>query len=396
MLQQPRSNDGFGGLDRCRLHFDAANRQLTMSGEPFCVDELPPCRVQDQQKPMVKYFDPQLINGPFDDPGLFIDLVFERRALLFDLGDISKLPARKLMRVAHVFITHRHMDHFIGFDHLLRCLLGRDKTVDFWGPPGLIDAVENRIKAYDWNLVDGYEGNLQLRVWELSTEGILSSAGFCGANRFLREDHETKSCQDGVLVTDPGFTVRTAFLDHGIPVLGFALEERARINIWRSRVEEMGLRVGPWLNAFKDAILRGQGDKTPISVFWENPDLAHARTLPLGQLKSKIMKVTKGRKIAYVVDVAFTRVNAEAIVALARDADILFIEAPFLDEDAGQAKARNHLTARQAGVLARCAKAKQLRSFHYSPRYRGREREIIKEAEAAFGEAEAVANLPTR
>lgn len=345
---------------------------------------------------MAKYFDPQLINGPFDDPGLFIDLVFERRALMFDLGDISRLPARKLLRVAHVFVTHRHMDHFIGFDQLLRCLLGREKAIGLWGPPGLIDAVENRIKAYDWNLVDGYEGNLQLYVSELSAAGILSSAKFCGANRFVRENHDSKACQDGALVTDPGFTVRTAFLDHGIPVLAFALEERARINIWRSQVEEMGLRVGPWLNSFKDAILRGQDDDTPISVLWGDPNLAHHRTLRLGQLKSKIMKVTKGRKIAYVVDVAFTRANAQAIVALARDADILFIEAPFLDEDAGQAKARNHLTARQAGMLARCANAKQLRTFHYSPRYRGREKEIIKEAETSFGETEAKANPATR
>jgi len=58
------------------------------------------------------------------------------------------------------------------------------------------------------------------------------------------------------------------------------------------------------------------------------------------------MKITKGRKIAYVVDAAFTQSNAEAIVGLVRDADVLFIETPFLDEDAEHAAARNHLTAR--------------------------------------------------
>jgi hypothetical protein len=29
-----------------------------------------------------RHFDPTLINNPFDDPGLYVDLVFERRALL--------------------------------------------------------------------------------------------------------------------------------------------------------------------------------------------------------------------------------------------------------------------------------------------------------------------------
>ena len=43
---------------------------------------------------MSRHFDPTLINNPFDDPGLYVDLVFERRALLFDLGDLSRLAIR--------------------------------------------------------------------------------------------------------------------------------------------------------------------------------------------------------------------------------------------------------------------------------------------------------------
>lgn len=333
---------------------------------------------------MAKYFDPQLFNDPFGDPGLFVDLVFERRALLFDLGDISALAPRKLLRVAHVFVTHRHMDHFIGFDQLLRCLLGREKTLGIWGPQGLIDAVEHKLKAYDWNLVGGYEGNLQLHVSELSTEGRLESARFCGRTCFAREPLGSRACSDGVLVSDPDLTVRTTVLEHGLPVLAFALEERARINILRSRVEAMGLSIGPWLKSFKDAILRGEADTAPIPVRWTDQETTKPQTLPLGQLVANIMKVTEGRKIAYVVDAAYTPSNVDAIVALARNADMLFIEATFFHEDIEQAAARNHLTARQAGTLARIANVKQLRTFHYSPRYRGREEDIVDEAEVAF------------
>ena len=75
------------------------------------------------------------------------------------------------MRIAHVFVTHRHMDHFVGFDQLLRCLLGREKTLGIWGTPSLIEAVESKLKAYTWNLVEGYDGNLRLRVSELGNEG---------------------------------------------------------------------------------------------------------------------------------------------------------------------------------------------------------------------------------
>ena len=333
---------------------------------------------------MVKYFDPQLISDPFGDPGLFLDLVFERRALLFDLGDLSSLAPRKILRIAHVFITHRHMDHFIGFDQLLRCLLGRQKSICIWGPPGLIAAVQNKLSAYDWNLIEGYEGNLEIDVSELSDSGELTKARFCGADRFTRHELESTICNEGVLLADPGFTVKAAFVEHGIPVLAFAVEERVRINICRSRVEEMGLAVGPWLNAFKQAILAGQDSQQPIPVRWSNPNSKSPPTLPLGVLQSKIMKLTHGRKIAYVVDAAYTPENADAIVSLVRNADILFIEATFLRQDAEQAKARNHLTAQQAGALAASANVKLLRTFHYSPRYRGRAMDIVEEAETAF------------
>jgi ribonuclease Z len=62
--------------------------------------------------------------------------MFDRQALLFDLGDVSPLSARKLVRISDVFVTHRHMDHFSGFDRLLRFVLGRDQALNPYGPVG--------------------------------------------------------------------------------------------------------------------------------------------------------------------------------------------------------------------------------------------------------------------
>jgi ribonuclease Z len=99
--------------------------------------------------------------------------------------------------------------------------------------------------------------------------------------------------------------------------------------------------------------------------------------VPLGVLRQYALHTARGQKIAYVVDIA-------KVIALARDADQLFIEAPFLDVDASIAAQRQHLTARQAGAIAKRAGVARLVTFHYSARYHNREDELRREAEAAF------------
>jgi len=333
---------------------------------------------------MSRHFDPALINDPFGDPGLYIDLVFERRALLFDLGDLSPLPPRKLLRVSDVFITHRHMDHFAGFDQLLRLLLGRQKSIGIYGPPGLVDAVEHKLKAYSWNLIESYEGNLVFRVTETDLAGRLCSAAFSSRMRFARSEAKSGQSDEGLLVQEPGLQIRGAMLDHGEAVLAFALEERAHINVWRNKVEAMGLAVGPWLRAFKEAVLSARADGALIDVAWRDPAKDSPASLPLGLLKKEIMKITAGRKIAYVVDCSYTDANVEKIVWLAKNADILFIETTFLDADSALAKARRHLTARQAGTIARLAGVKRIVTLHHSPRYKDGGDRLTEEAHEAF------------
>jgi len=329
------------------------------------------------------FFEPRLVNDPFGDPGLFVQLMFERRALLFDLGDLSPLSPRLLLRISDVFVSHRHMDHFSGFDQLLRVLLGREHTLNIYGTPGLIDGVEHKLVAYTWNLLSGYSGNLRIRAHE-HVGDQLKIAQFQSRNNFSKESLLSQPCSDCVLLREPRFKVRAAVLDHGIPNLGFALEETVRINVWRDRVEALGLAIGPWLGDLKQAVARNNPDETPIPVDRLEPNAGSSTALPLGQLKRAVLSIEPGRKIAYIVDVAFTKENAEKIIHLAKNAEIVFIEAAFLEADVAHARARQHLTARQAGSLSREAKAKRIVTFHYSPRYNGRGEELQREAVAAL------------
>lgn len=329
-------------------------------------------------------FHPQLVNEPFGDAGLYVDLLFERRALLFDLGEIQPLPPRKILRISHVFVSHTHMDHFMGFDRLLRICLGRDKGMQLFGPPAFIDQVEHKLAAYTWNLVHNYANDFTLTVTELHPGGTAQRAAFHVRTGFRREALNGLVVTDGVLLDEAGFRVRCAFLDHRIPCLGFALEEKQHINIWKNRLAELGLPVGPWLHELKLAVARGMADDAPFRVWWRAADGLHERQLPLGLLKDRLLRIVPGQKIGYVVDTICSEENAPRIVALVRGADQLFIETPFLHEDLAHARDKYHLTARQAGLLAREAGVKRLIPFHFSPRYLGREALLRQEAEAAF------------
>lgn len=332
---------------------------------------------------MPSLFVPQLVNGVFGDPALYVDLNFEGRALLLDLGDLSALPPKKILRVSDAFVTHAHMDHFGGFDRLLRIDLGRDNAVRLYGPPGFIERVEHKLSAYTWNLVANYATDFTLLVAEFDGDETLRRARFRCHNRFAREALDPQPAPGGVLRDEPSFRVRATLLDHDTPCLGIAIEERTHVSIMKSRLHDMGLEVGPWLNDLKREVLSGAPDGSRIRAQWREDGELRERWCSLGELRAQALRLEAGRKLCYVTDVVYHADNERRIAALAADADLLFIESVFLEEDAGHAARKFHLTARQAGRIARAARAKTVISFHFSPRYMGREDELRAELEAA-------------
>lgn len=306
-----------------------------------------------------------LVNDPFGDPALYVEFMFERRAMLFDLGEINALPPRKILRLSHVFVSHAHMDHFAGLDRLVRICLARPMRIRFFGPAGFLDHMEHRLAGYNWNLVHNYPDDFALDVTELDDKGGGRRAEFHNRTAFRREHERSVDVTNDVLLEEPRFRVRFARLDHRIDSLAFAIEEAEQANVLKVRLEEQGLTVGPWLKELKNAVLSGASGELRLPA----ETLSGATVeLPLSQLRLAV-RVARGRKLAYVTDCAGHEANGERITALARDADVLYIETPFLDEDRDDAARKFHLTARRAGELARLAGVRRVVPFHFSARY---------------------------
>src|SRR3990172_873467 len=104
---------------------------------------------------MASSFRASLVNDLFGDPALYVALPWERRAPLFDLGGVGTLSAGGLLKITDVFVSHAHLDHFVGFDHLLRVLIGRPKGLRLFGPPDFIGHVAGKLRGDTWNLVEG-------------------------------------------------------------------------------------------------------------------------------------------------------------------------------------------------------------------------------------------------
>ena len=327
-------------------------------------------------------FHPRLINGPFEDPGLYIPFLFDNRAILFDLGDTLPLSSRDLLKISHAFVSHTHVDHFIGFDRVLRILLGREKQLCLYGPAGFFKNVEGKLAAYSWNLVKNYPYRLGLHLTEVHRDYLLTREYLC-QNEFIPAGKATRKSYQDVLYEEPAFRISTAVLDHGIPCLGLALKERFHVNINKDRLAALGLQTGRWLTDFKQALYEGMDSE---SAFEARSGKGETRQFRLGELAEQIALITPGQKIAYIADVSFSPENQKKIISLAKDSDHLFIEAAFLEMHKDIAAEKHHLTARQAGTLAARAGAKQFTVFHFSPRYSDQEYLLQKEAREAYGE----------
>jgi ribonuclease BN (tRNA processing enzyme) len=298
-----------------------------------------------------------LMNGVFGDPLLHLRLAHQRRSLLFDLGEGSRLPARVAHQVSDVFITHTHMDHICGFLWLLRSRIGEAESCRLYGPPGLATQIEHLINGIHWDRVG--ERGPRFEVAELHGKRLLRTWLQAGAVK--RQPLGEMQVRDGIVLEETAFRVRAVTLDHGIPVLAYAFEPVLQINVRKERLKQHGLEPGPWLTELKRLIVEQKLDHLL--------DLPNGNTETVRRLAADLTLIRPGSKIVYATDLADTPDNREHLIALAEEAHTLFCESPFMQKDAAHAQRTGHLTTTACAEIARAARVRHLIPFHFSRRY---------------------------
>jgi ribonuclease Z len=155
-----------------------------------------------------------------------------------------------------------------------------------------------------------------------------------------------------------GLSIQALALDHGVPTLGYRIEERSGWTLLPDKLAAAGLR-GPMIKQ-----LQQQGE---IEIEGRRITLADVGVPRRGQV------------VAFVMD---TRLCDNAY-ELARDADMLICESTYLEEDAERARDNGHMTARQAAQVAKEANVGLLVLTHFSRRYE-RTAPFVSEAKDVF------------
>lgn len=279
-------------------------------------------------------------SAPSIQRGLSAQVVLHRDyRFLIDCGEGTQRQILRsglgFKRLNRVLLTHGHLDHILGLGGLV-------STFARW-------EVMERLEIY------GGRWALQ-RVYDL-----INGVVFRGVQPGMEIDFI--EVEPGPVLEDDEFEVIAFPVSHRGPNLGYLFREKARRPFLGERAEALGVPEGPE----RSRLVAGESVK-----------LSDGRTVRpddvLGPPERRAM-------VAHVGDTGETADLVDAV----RGADMLVIEATYVERDADLAARFGHLTAARAARLAQEAGVYQLVLTHVSRRYRTRD--VLEEAQSIMPNA---------
>lgn len=240
-------------------------------------------------------------------------------------------------KINRLLITHWHGDHVFGIPGLIQTLAMSEysKELKIYGPEGTREKME-LIKK----LVKYFHINMDI-----------------------------KEVKKGIFVNEKNFYIEAMPMLHGIPCIAFSIILKDKIRLNKNKLKKYRLPRSSLLKDLslgKDIIYNGK------------------------MIKAKdVCYKDKGKKVTFILD---TKMN-DNMIRIAKDSDLLVIESSFSQTEKERAKETLHLTAYDAGIVARKAGVKRLVLTHISQRYDARPEILVKEAKKNFKNVNHVKDL---
>ncbi|MEU4618279.1 ribonuclease Z [Streptomyces umbrinus] len=259
-------------------------------------------------------------------------LRWDGEGILFDPGEGTQRQMLRAGVAAHdlhrICVTHFHGDHSLG-------LAGVIQRIN-------LDRVPHEITAH----------------FPRSGQRFYDRLRYSTAYRETVPLTEAPVDSDGVLASTKSYVLEAHKLSHPVESYGYRLVEPDGRRMLPERLASYGIRGADVGRIQREGAL---GD---VSL-------------------DEVSEVRRGQRFAFVMD---TRL-CDGVYALAEGCDMLVIESTFLDGDVQLAVDHGHLTAGQAGAVARDAGVRHLVLTHFSQRYDDPD-EFERQARAAGFEGE--------
>ena len=332
---------------------------------------------------LFRYLQPSFFSGLLDDPVLFINVRPTGRGILIDCGQLHHLAKRVLRSIDAVFISHAHMDHLMGFDHLLRHVHVAPRTIACYGPPGIAVRIGHKLAGYDWNLTE--DNWCSIEVYEVHPHRIERFV-FAGSRGFTAEHLQPQPRSDRVIYQSRYLQVEAELCDHNIPVLIFRVTEARSFLIDRERLHAERLLPGPWLRELKKRFYDDFQAAVPIEV-WRDTGGGHRveKVEDTAALFRRVCRAGRPASIGYLCDLGMSPENLDRLCELMRGVTLLVAECTFLAVDRDKARISAHLCTIDLNRISRQVRPGQLLPMHLSKSYIGDPQQLYAELELPPG-----------
>ncbi|MBR9679225.1 MAG: ribonuclease Z [Nanoarchaeota archaeon] len=266
--------------------------------------------------------------------GIWVDLNETR--FLLDCGEGTQrqitIAKKKATKIDYILLTHWHADHAAGISPILQSmrLNERTKPLTIIGPNGTKEKIGLLKKVFP------YSETYALKIIETN-------------NSKPEKVLETKNVDIWSVNAE----------HHGIPCVAYSIKQKDTVKINTEYTAKYGL--------VKNKILG---------------ELQKGKDITYNGKKIQFKKATfakTGKKITYITDT----ITTPKLIALAKNSDLLICESTYAHAEKKLADERGHMTAKQAGQLAKKSKTKKLVTTHFSTKYKNK-KELLQESKKEF------------